>query len=192
MIYRLKGTLLDKSPHTAVIDVHGVAFEITISMQTYADLPQAGEPCTLFTHFVIREDGAFLFGFKDMAEKRLFLQLITVSKVGPKMATTILSGMSGEKFREAVVAGDITRLSTIPGIGKKTAERIVVELKDKFDGIFIPAAENAGISRDDVVSALLNLGFKQAECVSVLNKVGKAEDSFDDLLKKALKELSTH
>lgn len=191
MIYSVKGTLVEKSPVSAVVDTGSVAFELSISASTYQQLPETGSTTRLYTHFVMREDGVYLYGFSRMEEKKLFLLLITISKVGPKLALAILSGMDVNKFMNAVMNSEIGLISTIPGIGKKTAERIVVELRDKF-GHLAAASPDEGVSAgtEDVVSALLNLGYTRADCQKAVNKVYKSGISFEELFKASLKELS--
>lgn len=192
MIYSIKGTLLEKSPNAAVIDTGSIAFDLSISANTYQNLPEKGERTTLFTHFVMREDGVYLYGFSKMEEKRLFLLLITISKVGPKMALAILSGMDVHKFMNAVMNSEIGLISTIPGIGKKTAERIILELRDKFGKLSAESpVAGAATGADDAVSALLNLGYSRADCQKAVNKVYKAGISFEELFKASLKELSS-
>lgn len=193
MIYAVRGTVLDKSPATAVVDTGSVAFELSISAYTYQQLPERGEDTQLYTHFVMREDGVYLYGFSKMEEKKLFLLLITISKIGPKLALAILSGMDVNKFMNAVMNSEIGLISSIPGIGKKTAERIVVELKDKFGQVAVKeSGGEASTGADDVVSALLNLGYSRADCQKAVNKAYKSGISFEDLFKAALKELSSN
>lgn len=193
MIYAVRGTVLDKSPATAVVDTGSVAFELSISAYTYQQLPERGEDAQLYTHFVMREDGVYLYGFSKMEEKKLFLLLITISKIGPKLALAILSGMDVNKFMNAVMNSEIGLISSIPGIGKKTAERIVVELKDKFGQVAVKeSGGEASTGADDVVSALLNLGYSRADCQKAVNKAYKSGISFEDLFKAALKELSSN
>jgi Holliday junction DNA helicase RuvA len=192
MIYSVRGTLIEKNPTNAVIDTGAVAFEMSISSSTYQQLPDTGQKAHVYTHFVMREDGVYLYGFSKMEEKKLFLLLITISKVGPKLALAILSGMDVNKFMNAVMNSEIGLISTIPGIGKKTAERIVVELRDKFGSMSVSSGdEPAARGAEDVVSALLNLGYTRMECQKAVNKVYKTESSFEELFKGALKELSS-
>lgn len=192
MIYSVSGTLLEKSPNSAVVDTGSVAFEMFISSNTYQQLPDKGGKVRLFTHFVMREDGVFLYGFSKMEEKRLFLLLITISKVGPKMALAILSGMDVHKFMNAVMNSEIGLISTIPGIGRKTAERIIVELRDKFGKLAAESpVEGVSAGTEDVISALLNLGYARAECQKAVTKVYRAGMQFEELFRTALKELSS-
>jgi len=192
MIYSVRGTLIEKSADKAVVDTGSIALEMSISANTYQGLPETGQKAHLYTHFVMREDGVYLYGFSKMEEKRLFLLLITISKVGPKLALSILSGMDVNKFMNAVMNSEIGLISTIPGIGKKTAERIVVELRDKFGSISLDSSEIPVASgAEDVVSALLNLGYTRADCQKVVNKVFKPEVGFEELFRLSLKELSS-
>lgn len=194
MIYSVRGTLIEKSPTNAVVDTGAVAFEMSISSSTYQQLTETGQKVHLYTHFVMREDGVYLYGFSKMEEKKLFLLLITISKVGPKLALAILSGMDVNKFMNAVMNGDIGLISTIPGIGKKSAERIVVELKDKFGKIAVESSgeDNTPMAgSEDVVSALLNLGYSRVDCQKAVNKVYKTDSTFESLFRDALKELSS-
>ncbi|PLX67635.1 MAG: Holliday junction branch migration protein RuvA [Denitrovibrio sp.] len=192
MIYSIRGTLIEKSPDKAVIDTGSIALEMNISASTYQQLPETGKDAHVYTHFVMRDDGVYLYGFSKMEEKRLYLLLITISKVGPKLALAILSGMDVNKFMNAVMNSEVGLISTIPGIGKKTAERIVVELKDKFGQISVSETDGAASTgADDVVSALLNMGYTRADCQKAVNKVYKAESSFEELFKQSLKELSS-
>jgi Holliday junction DNA helicase RuvA len=191
MIYSVRGTLIEKSPTNAVIDTGAVAFEMSISASTYQQLPETGQKAHVYSHFVMREDGVYLYGFSKMEEKRLFLLLITISKVGPKLALAILSGMDVNKFMNAVMNSEIALISTIPGIGKKTAERIVVELRDKFGSMSVAdSGEAVASGAEDVISGLLNLGYTRADCQKAVNKVYKPDASFEELFKNALKELS--
>ncbi|PLX68497.1 MAG: Holliday junction branch migration protein RuvA [Denitrovibrio sp.] len=192
MIYSVKGTVIEKTPTSAVLDTGSVAFEMSISSITYQQLPETGQIARLLTHFVMREDGVYLYGFSKMEEKKLFLLLITISKIGPKLALAILSGMDVNKFMNAVMGSEIALISTIPGIGKKTAERIVVELKDKFGQLSF-STEETGVTNgtEDVVSALLNLGYGRPECQKAVNNIYKTGASFEELFKLSLKELTS-
>ncbi|XOB66433.1 Holliday junction branch migration protein RuvA [Deferribacteres bacterium DY0037] len=192
MIYSVRGILIEKNPANAVIDTGAVAFGMSISASTYQQLPETGQKAHVYTHFVMREDGVYLYGFSKMEEKKLFLLLITISKVGPKLALAILSGMDVNKFMNAVMNSEIGLISTIPGIGKKTAERIVVELRDKFGSMSVSTGDEpvAG-GAEDVVSALLNLGYSRADCQKAVNKIYKTDSGFEELFKGALKELSS-
>ncbi len=191
MIYSISGKLLTKGLNTAVIDTGAVAYEVFISAATYRNLPATGHQANLFTHFVMREDAVALYGFSAIEEKNLFLLLLTISKIGPKLALAILSAMDSKKFMNAVVNGDAGLISTIPGIGRKSAERIILELKDKFGQIAAQAGEtSAAGNTDDVVSALTNLGYSRADCQKAVNKIYKTDSGFEELFRLALKELS--
>jgi len=192
MIYSIKGTLLEKNPTHAVIDTGAIAFRLSISATTYQKLPETGEKAHLYTQFIMREDGVYFYGFAKMEEKKLFQLLTTVSKIGPKLALAILSGMDVNKIMNAVMSNEIALLSTIPGIGKKTAERIVVELKDKFGQI--SASSDGGETEsgtEDVISALMNLGYSRQECQKAVNKIYKSDSGFEELFRLSLKELSS-
>lgn len=191
MIYKIKGILLEKNPGKAVVETDTVALECSISINTFSKLPNIGEQVSLFTHLIIKEELVALYGFENIEEKNVFLLLNKVSKVGPKLALSILSGIEFNDLKEVIASKNIVKLSSIPGIGKKTAERIILELKDSF------AAEKADSSQmydnnafEDVLSALVNLGYKKADCVNIIKRVGKPDSSFEELLKNSLKELA--
>lgn len=187
MIYKLKGEILEKDTNYVVIDTGGVAYEVSISLATYAYLGNVGEICEVYTYMAVREDGVYLYGFATKEEKRLFLHLITVSSIGPKMAVKILGGIGVESLISAISSKDYQMLAAIPGIGKKTAERIVVELKDKFDSE--STTFQANDIREEVVSALVNLGYKMQDCRKAVEKANPA-DGFEVMLKNALQLLS--
>jgi Holliday junction DNA helicase RuvA len=186
MMYKLTGTLIMKDGGRIAIDVGGVAYEVQLSMNSYAALPAVGEACELFTHFVLRDDGVSLYGFGSLEEKALFLKLNTVSKIGPKMALAILSNIGAAELVATVTGQNVDRLSKVPGIGRKTAERIIVELKDKLkptDGLAVQNHIPKTV-RDDVVSALCNLGYKPNDCEAIVSKLD--EEDFSKMLRKAL------
>ncbi|MGE4496262.1 MAG: Holliday junction branch migration protein RuvA [Deferribacterales bacterium] len=189
MIYRVKGELLEKHPDFAVIDTGAVAFRVGISMQSFASLPDIGEKASLYTLMNVREDDISLFGFVTLEEKKLFTLLTSISKVGPKMALAILSGLDVKSFEKAVVSGDVVKIKGIPGIGLKTAERIILELKDKFDLVFKTEARPDDNS-EDVVSALCNLGYSRKDAENAVRASYSGENSFEENLKKALRGLS--
>jgi Holliday junction DNA helicase RuvA len=165
VIAHLRGQILSKSPNAVVVDCGGVGYELAISVATYTELRDVGAEARLHVHTHVREDAFLLFGFAELAEKRLFERLLTISGIGPKLAITVLSGISAERLVGAIRGGDHATLTKIPGIGKKTAERVVLELKDKLDDMagFVVQAEDAprslGATADDVLSALVNLGY---------------------------------
>ncbi|HKB72131.1 MAG TPA: Holliday junction branch migration protein RuvA [Thermoanaerobaculia bacterium] len=192
MIARLSGALLEKLPDRVVIDVSGVGYSVAISFQTYQELPDAGNSAALLIHTHVREDMLALFGFASEREKKLFEMLISVSGVGPKLALTLLSGIPADDLLGALAKGDARRLVSIPGIGKKTAERLTLELKEKAEKLFVPPAGGPGVEARDVVSALVNFGYKKSEADRVVDHLTRkgAPPSFADFLKEALAALS--
>lgn len=194
MIGRLKGTLIEKQPPLLLIDVSGVGYEVEAPMSTFFNLPKTGESCTLLIHMVVREDASLLYGFATQAEKRLFRDLIKISGVGAKMALTILSGSSVNDFTATVVSGDADKLTGLPGVGKKTAARLIVEMRDKLGSAdtTIPGMpeHSAGGSSDPVIeahNALTSLGYKPAEATRLLKDAGGADASSEELIRQALK-----
>ena len=196
MIAHLSGKLLSKSVNLAVVDVGGVGYEVHIPLSTYYDLGEHASPVSLHIHTHVREDLIALYGFLRSAEKQVFEKLITVSGIGPKLAITILSGMPADEMVGAIRGNDVARLTRIPGIGKKTAERMVLELRDKLPSEGISAAAPvATISpvEEDVLSALVNLGYQRAaaeRALASLTKNGKNAGSFDALFRETLATLS--
>ena len=195
MIAHLRGTLLSKHPNQVVVETAGVGYEINISVPTYSELPANGVEVALHIYTHVREDLIALYGFLRPAEKQLFEKLITVSGIGPKLAITILSGMAASEMAGAIRGNDLARLTKIPGIGRKTAERMVLELRDK-----LPEAVDVAASRmpvfsaveEDVLSALVNLGYQRAAAEKALASVVKNGNggSFDALFREALAALS--
>ena len=165
MIAHLRGQILSKSPNAVVIDCGGVGYELAISVTTYTEIGDVGSEARLHVHTHVREDALLLFGFAELTEKRLFEKLLTISGIGPKLAITVLSGISAERLVGAIRGGDHATLTRIPGIGKKTAERVVLELKDKLDDLAgftaagVEARPSLGATAEDVLSALVNLGY---------------------------------
>lgn len=188
MIAHLRGKLLSKHPNQAVVEAAGVGYEVTISIPTFTDLPNAGGEVALHVHTHVREDALALFGFLRAQEKRLFEKLISVSGIGPKLAITILSGMSTEFMVAAIRGNDIGSLTKIPGIGKKTAERMVLELRDKLDAFgaaAVPAAVTA--VEEDVLSALVNLGYQRPAAEKAVSKAAEGgKKTFDALFRDAM------
>ncbi len=194
MIAHLRGTLLVKHPNQAIVDTGGVGYDVTISVPTFSELPSAGTEVALHIHTHVREDALSLYGFLRLAEKQLFEKLLTVSGIGPKLAITILSGMPADEMVGAIRGGDVARLTRIPGIGKKTAERMVLELRDK-----LPAAGAAEVSvpqatptEEDVISALVNLGYQRAAAEKALQaatRAGKSPQNFEAMFREALAAL---
>lgn len=198
MIALLTGTIAHKSPEYIILDVHGVGYRVQIPFSTYYELPEEGSTITLNIYTSVKEDAIQLYGFRTMDEKRFFQLLISVSGVGPKLAKDILSNVQPAGLADALMRGDLARLSSIPGIGKKTAERLVVELKDKVQKIApaatapegAPVASPASAVADDVASALVNLGYKESVVKKALEGMEIAPDTpMETVLKQALKLL---
>jgi Holliday junction DNA helicase RuvA len=200
MIAHLRGKLLAKHPNQIVVETGGVGYELNISVPTFSELPAIGSEVALHVHTHVREDLITLYGFLRPAEKQLFEKLITVSGIGPKLAITILSGMAADELAAAIRGNDLIRLTKIPGIGKKTAERMVLELRDKLPvatGVSVPTMPATSATEEDVLSALVNLGYQRAAAEKALANVvkggtGKGEKpaSFDALFREALAALS--
>jgi Holliday junction DNA helicase RuvA len=165
VIAHIRGQILAKSPSAVIVECNGVGYELAISVTTYSDIGDPGAEAKLHVHTHVREDALLLFGFAEATEKRLFEKLLTISGIGPKLAITVLSGISAERLITAIRSADHGTLTRIPGIGKKTAERVVLELKDKLDDLATsaasesPARPSLGAVADDVLSALVNLGY---------------------------------
>ena len=180
MISRLTGKLVEKTPPQIVIDVNGVGYEADVSMQTFYNLPPLGETVQVFTQLVVREDAHLLFGFATAEERKTFRQLIKVSGIGAKTALGILSAMTADELAQAVAEEDVKRLSSAPGIGKKTAERMVLELRGKLithtvtDGLFAAPSEND--ETNDIVSTLLALGYSEREAKAAIKGIPKGTD----------------
>ena len=195
MIAHLRGKLLAKHPNQAIVETGGVGYDVTISVPTFSDLPAIGGEVTLHIHTHVREDLIALYGFLRPAEKRLFEKLITVSGIGPKLAITILSGMAADEMTSAIRGNDVNRLTRIPGIGKKTAERMVLELRDKLapEGVAESAVMPARNAVDeDVLSALVNLGYQRPAAERALASVEKngKDSSFEVMFRQTLAVLS--
>lgn len=208
MIGRLRGELIEKRPPQLLIDVNGVGYEVEASMNTFYRLPECGAPVTLFTHFVTREDAQLLYGFYEREERVLFRTLIKANGVGPKLAITILSGISTSEFVRCVNDGDTASLIKLPGVGKKTAERLIVEMKDKIkalglassgefqlsaaDGPDMTALESVPDSRDEAESALVALGYKPVQASKSVQQAVKAlgaTTSSEELIRYALRAM---
>jgi Holliday junction DNA helicase RuvA len=194
MIAHLRGRLLAKHPNQAVVETTGVGYDVTISIPTFSDLPALGSEVALHIHTHVREDQIALYGFLRPAEKQLFEKLITVSGIGPKLAITILSGMPADEMVGAIRHNDIARLTRIPGIGKKTAERMVLELRDKLPpaGAETPAAPTTTAMEEDVLSALVNLGYQRPAAERALAQAAKngKDGSFEALFRNTLAALA--
>jgi Holliday junction DNA helicase RuvA len=190
VIARLRGKLAEKEPSRVVIDVNGVGYEVFIPLTTFTSMPEAGTDVSLDIHTHVREDALSLFGFSSRQERRVFERLIGVSGIGPRLAVTILSGGSVESLVGAIRRGDLARLTAIQGVGKKTAERIVLELKDKLQEFTVEPAK-APVEAD-VLSALENLGYPRALAEGATRRAitGDEKASFDVLFKRALQILT--
>ena len=193
MIAHLRGRLIAKHPNQAVVEAAGVGYDVAISVPTFSDLPPVGSEVALHIHTHVREDTIALYGFLRADEKRLFEKLVTVSGIGPKLAITILSGMAAVDMVGAIRASDHARLTRIPGIGKKTSERMCVELRDKLD-VFAtpPAAAAVSSAEEDVISALTNLGYQRglAEKAVTRATASGGRENFDAIFRAALGALS--
>src|SRR5262245_53630489 len=197
MIAVLRGRVLDKHPNRIVIDVNGVGYELYVPLSTYYDVGEPGTEITLRVHTHVREDALQLYGFLTTLEQQLFERLIAVNGIGPNLAVAVLSGIASDELVSAIQRADVARLTRIPGIGKKTAERVVLELKDRLADVAHPAAADGSArpsidhARDDLVSALENLGYHRPLAEKAVDAV-RARDgsaSFEDALKGALREL---
>ena len=190
MIGRLHGKLLEKNPPQILIDVSGVGYEVDVPMSTFCNLPEVGGELTLHTHFVVREDAQLLYGFATLAERAVFRALIKISGVGPKIALALLSGITVDQLKDAVDRGETGLLTTVPGIGKKTAERLVLELKDKLAGTgAATAAVPTSGARADVAAALIALGYSEREAAAATKKLPE-DCTVNDGLRLALKSLT--
>ncbi|WAT10692.1 Holliday junction branch migration protein RuvA [Rouxiella badensis] len=201
MIGRLRGIILEKQPPLVLLETNGVGYEVHMPMTCFYELPELGQEAVVFTQFIVREDAQLLYGFNDKQERALFRELIKVNGVGPKLALAILSGMSAQQFVSAVEKEEITSLIKLPGVGKKTAERLVVEMKDRFKGlngdlfnnpvdINLPAAASKAKESDaegEAVAALISLGYKPPEASRMISKVSKPGAECETLIREALR-----
>ncbi|HDR1104568.1 TPA: Holliday junction branch migration protein RuvA [Pasteurella multocida] len=201
MIGHLTGRLVEKHPPEILLDVQGVGYELLLPMTSFYQLPDIGQQTALFTHLVVREDAHLLFGFSQKTDRTLFRELIKTNGVGPKLALAILSAMSVEEFAYAIEREELSKLVKIPGVGKKTAERLLVELKGKFKGIqqedfFIESQHlkqpehtlnEQDIPASEAISALIALGYKAAEAEKLVKKISKPALSSEQLIREALK-----
>jgi Holliday junction DNA helicase RuvA len=192
MIARLAGTLVSKQPPLMVIDVAGVGYEVEAPLPVFYDLPENGQPVVILTHLSVKEDSHTLYGFASEAERSLFRQLLKISGIGAKLALTILSGASGDELARYVVERDAAALTRLPGIGKKTAERIIIELRDKLD--YLPAGTalgaggkaQAGTPLGEATNALIALGYKSQEAGRMARSVAQPEMSVEEIIRHAL------
>jgi holliday junction DNA helicase RuvA len=193
MIGRLRGILISKQPPWLLVEVGGVGYELEAPMSTIYDLPQTGKEVTLLTHYAVKEDSVALYGFLHESERTLFRNLQKVSGIGAKISLAVLSGVSTQDFARLVQAGDVVALTKIPGIGKKTAERIVVELRDRVDGLGAHVSGLASASSApldpaaEATVALQQLGYKPAEITRLVQKVAAQGDSAETIIRKALR-----
>ena len=198
MIGRLHGGLLRKEPPALLVDVGGVGYELEAPMTTFYELPALGQPVTLHTHLVVREDAHLLYGFVREAQRRLFRDLLKVNGVGPRVALAVLSGLADEEFMRCVAEEDIARLTKVPGIGRKTAERLVIEMRDKLPKeIPLPAvhanADGPAAPADPVseaVSALVSLGYKPNEASRAVRGIASKGLSAEEIIRQALKGMT--
>jgi Holliday junction DNA helicase subunit RuvA len=192
MIGRLRGILVSKQPPSLLVEVGGVGYDVDAPMSTIYDLPATGQEVTLLTHYAVREDGVSLYGFLRETERAMFRNLLKVSGIGAKIALAVLSGVSTEELSRQVHAGDVVALTKIPGIGKKTAERMVVELRDRVDatGVRLPASSGVAAPVDPVgeaTVALQQLGYKPPEATRLVSKVAAEGDTAEAIIRKALR-----
>lgn len=204
MIGRLRGILVEKQPPELLIEVAGIGYEVQMPMSCFYELPELNEEATVYTHFIVREDAQLLYGFNTKKERSLFREVIKANGVGPKLGLAILSGMSASQFVNCVENEDISTLVKLPGVGKKTAERLVVEMKDRLKGwgddLFTPATDAAPIdsqpsiesnhsAEDEAVSALIALGYKPQQASKVVSQVKQPDMSSEALIREALKSM---
>jgi Holliday junction DNA helicase RuvA len=193
MIAHLRGKLISKHPNQAIVEAAGVGYDVVISVPTFSELPGLHAEVSLFIHTHVREDALALFGFLRAQEKQLFEKLLSVSGIGPKLAITILSGMQADTMIAAIKGNNVAALTRIPGIGKKTAERMVLELRDKLDSFSVSAEITAAATpvEEDVISALVNLGYQRPLAEKALARLGNVSgESFDTLFRKAMAALA--
>ena len=193
MIGLLRGRILSKQPPRLLLDVQGVGYEVDAPMTTFYDLPAVGEEATLFTHLVVREDAHTLYGFALLSDRELFRSLLKVNGVGARLALTILSGMDSRTFIACIQGGDASTLVRLPGIGKKTAERLIIELRDRLESTNATTVAVAGVAStsaaspvEDAVSALIGLGYKPQEASRMVRSFETADLSSEDIIRSAL------
>ena len=196
MIGRLRGTLVRKEPPALLVEAGGVGYELDAPMTTFYDLPAVGEPVTLYTHLVVREDAHLLYGFSRESQRRQFRALLKINGVGPRVALAVLSGLSEAELVTCIAHEDVARLTQVPGIGRKTAERLIVELRDKLaNEVALPAsASSASAPADPIgeaVSALVALGYKANEASRVVRAVPSAGLSTEEIIRQALRAMAS-
>ena len=195
MIGRIHGTLLQKEPPAMLVDVGGIGYELEAPMTTFYDLPATGSEVTLYTHLVVREDAHLLFGFSRASQRSLFRSLLKVNGIGPRVALAILSGMNEDEFALCVSSEDIARITKVPGIGKKTAERLIVEMRDKVEAgdVALPAGTTSVLPTDpasEAVSALMALGYKGNEASRLVRNVSGENLTTEDIIRQALRNIA--
>lgn len=193
MIGLLRGKLLIKQPPDLLLEVNGVGYELQVSMTTFYELPELQQEVTLYTHFVVREDAQLLYGFSSQTERELFRQLLRVNGVGPKMALAIVSGMNPIEFHQVIHTGDLSRLSRIPGVGRKTAERLVLELRDRLPTttpssipVVLPGTVTLSTS-EEAINALLALGYKPLQASQMITAHENQGLSVEEMIRRALR-----
>ena len=204
MIGRLRGLLVEKIAPEILIECQGVGYEVTMPMTSIYALPEVNQEATIFTHFVVREDAQLLYGFANKTERKLFRLLIKVNGVGPKLALAILSGMSAEQFVSCVMHDDLSTIVKIPGVGKKTAERLLIEMRDRLkdwhsDGAELPFTVNSGVTvtetmlvsdaKGDAINALVSLGYNQSQADKAIKVIYQKDMNSEDLIREALKSM---
>jgi len=195
MIGRLTGSVIERTPGALLLDVSGVGYEVEISLTTSAALAEMEGPVVIHTHLVVRDDAHLLYGFATLDEREMFRTLIRVNGVGPKMALGILSGLDADSFARAVLGDDVKALTALPGVGKKTAERLIIEMRDKVEMLGATLAETPGPMsvdiNEDAESALIGLGYKPQEAARAIAQVEDPAEDVETLIRQALKVLMT-
>ena len=193
MIGRLKGLLIESAPGQLLIDVGGVGYEVEISLTTYVQVLETEGPVTVHTHLVVRDDAHLLYGFASIGEREMFRTLIKVNGVGPRMALGILSGLDSASFARAVTGNDVKALTALPGVGKKTAERLIIEMRDKVDSFDVSGLDNPSTMTnnaiEDAESALIGLGYRPQEAARAVSRVSDPAEDVESLIRQALKLL---
>ncbi|MDD9179501.1 MULTISPECIES: Holliday junction branch migration protein RuvA [Aliivibrio] len=206
MIGRLRGNLLEKQPPELLIEVSGIGYEVQMPMSCFYELPEIGTEAIIYIHYVVREDAQLLYGFNTKKERALFREVIKANGVGPKLGLAILSGMTASQFVQSVEREDISTLVKLPGVGKKTAERLVVEMKDRLKGwgagdLFNPATDAAPMddgsnlisspqsAQDEAVSALISLGYKPVQASKIVSQIAKPDMTSEALIRESLKSM---
>jgi Holliday junction DNA helicase RuvA len=193
VIGRLTGEVIERKPDLLLLNVGGVGYEVNISLTTFGQLAETEGLVTIHTHLIVRDDAHILFGFGSINEREMFRALIKVNSVGPKMALTILSGLEAEAFAGAILSGDLKTLTGLPGVGKKTAERLIVEMKDKVDAFSVSgtgiSSRMRGSVAEDAESALVGLGYKPQIAADAITQIEDPAEDVQTLIKQALKAL---